>query len=91
MGSGERHSRSVAKAVKDRMPAQPSDRPEPGWERISPGVYLDPDKQMHLFPQEFLAAAGYSDTPENHETVIKAFVEEFKKHYPSVPIYEIES
>lgn len=55
---------------------------------VAPGLY-DKDGELHFDVPEFLAAHGIPDTPENRDTVTRAMVEEFRKRYPGVPVYEV--
>jgi len=43
------------------------ERPQPGWQLLGPGMYLDQENNMHMFPPEFLASLGWPDTKENRE------------------------
>jgi len=40
--------------------------------RLAPGVYDDEQGGMHLDIAELLDASGYTDTPQNRETVLEA-------------------
>jgi hypothetical protein len=40
--------------------------------KLGPGVYVDDDEALHLVVPEMLTAAGYPDTADNRETLIRA-------------------
>ncbi len=50
-------------------PPQFFERPQPGWQLLGAGMYLDQENNLHLFPREFLAALGWPDTKENRDMI----------------------
>lgn len=66
--SGSRHPHEAALPL---SAALLSGRPA-GLHQIAPGVYDDGQGAMHLDLPELLRANGYTDTPENRETLIEA-------------------
>jgi len=57
-------------------------------ERIAPGVYVDAAGALHIDVAEMLEAHGYTDTPENRETLSQAAREYAARHWPGTPITE---
>jgi len=54
--------------------------------KITDGVYQDDDGAMHIHIEEMLDAAGYADTPENRETMMRAAIEGLRATWPHVAI-----
>ena len=65
------------------------DRPQPGWEMLTRGVYVDKEKTIHFFPSEFLVANGYADTPHNRAMVEQSMRDAVREKYGSVPMFDI--
>jgi hypothetical protein len=57
------------------------DRPQPGWQLLAPGMYVDEDESMHLFPGEILNAYGWPDTPENRAVLYEVLPEIIRKKF----------
>jgi hypothetical protein len=57
------------------------ERPQAGWERITPGVYVDQEENMHIMPGELLEDSGWPDTPENRDMLYRVLPDLLRQHY----------
>jgi hypothetical protein len=57
------------------------ERPQPGWELITRGIYLDRENNMHVITSELLHDAGWPDTPENREMLYRVLPDLLREHY----------
>ena len=61
-----------------------------GLEKLSPGLYVTKDGQVHLMIPELLDHFGYADTPENREVATAAALEAWRRAYPNTPVHEVD-
>jgi hypothetical protein len=57
------------------------ERPQPGWQLITPGIYLDQENNMHVMPGELLRHSGWVDTPENCEMLYRVLPDLLREYY----------
>jgi hypothetical protein len=49
------------------------------WTCHAPGLYLDPDGFIHIFPDEICAELEIEYTPENYRMIVETFTEDMPR------------
>lgn len=55
------------------------------WKEIAPGLWLDPEGFVHIFPDEVCAHVGIPYTEENYKLVVEVFTEDMPRILGVVP------
>jgi hypothetical protein len=70
------------------MPYDPKKR-DATWTMLEPGLYVDPMKRCHIFPDEICATLGIPYTQENHEFVADTFAQMAKDYGMDMTFIEL--
>ena len=57
---------------------------------VGPGLYEDDGGALHIVLSEMLTLYGFADTPANREVLLEAAREALRRHFPGVPVREVD-